>query len=426
MKTVKGCSVNYIFNLFLDFENRNNVAEEAKQNLGLIQKCLKRTVELVGEAEAPIPIPSTGGSSNSSVASSPSQKKLSSRKTRGSVHADLLAARKQHEKAYLAKIIARQRQQQQECASLKPKSIDLQFVSELLDRRQNAYSSFNERLYSLFESFAGSMQRVDEDIWQRTLKLSFSLAPAGLEPNSSIVGLMSHPSHPISRLVRDFVIRIRHLLVEDPESVSQSIPEYHQFNCQLVKLLKHNYTDELTDSSLELQLYVSIEYFFFAHLPSLSTSITQHFCKSFADNDVQLLKKCVDLAWIEFESELALFEVLGIREKHQLQLSCFDSAISELRKLASFTTPTGKANCLLRACDFICAALEEEASADAMIGSEDLVLLLAYVLVRAQVVDLSAQFNFMSELLPEPLLRGQAGYVLATLQTSMDFISSFK
>ncbi|MBN8091252.1 hypothetical protein, partial [Vibrio vulnificus] len=80
-------------------------------------------------------------------------------------------------------------------------------------------------------------------------------------------------------------------------------------------------------------------------------------------------------------------------------------------------------NSLLRACDLICAALEEEAGGDALIGSEDLVLLLSYALVRAQVFDISAQFAFVSELLPEPLLRGQAGYVLATLQTCIDFIS---
>ena len=398
------------------------MAEEAKENLGLIQKCLKRTSELVGEAEAPIAIP-CAESSVSSVASSPSQKKNSMRKTRGSVQADLSAARKQHEKAHLAKIIARQRQQQ----ASKPKSVDMQFVSELLDRRKNVHSSFNERLFSLFESFSGSMQRADEDIWQRTLKLSFSSAPAGLEPNSSIVGLMSHPSHPISRLVRDFVIRLRHLLAEDAENTCQMIPEYHQFCCQLVKLLKHNYAEELTDSALELQLYVSIESFFFAHLPSLSSCVAQHFRSVTQGDDSELLKKCMDLAWIEFEGELALFEVLGVREKHRLQLSSFESAVCELRKLAIHSTPTAKANSLLRACDLICAALEEEAAgADSLIGSENLVLLLAYVLVRAQVSDLSAQFSFMSELLPEPLLRGQAGYVLATLQTSIDFISSIK
>ena len=418
----------YAFSQFRpDFEARNSVAEEAKQNLELVQRCLKRTGELAGElGEEMFPI-STADSGSSSVASSPSQKKSSSaRKTRGSVQADLSAARKQHEKAHLAKIIARQRQQQQESAlPLKPKAVDLQFVSELLSRRQTAHSSFNERLFSLFESFASSIHRADEDIWQRTLKLCSSMPSSGLEPNHSVVALMSHTSHPISRLVRDFVIRLRHLLQageQDPQLVS----EYHQFCHQLVKLLKHNYTQELSDSSVDLQLYVSIEAFFLSQLPSLSSGFAQVFKAAAQETDTELLKKCADLAWIEFEGELALFEVLGVREKHRLPWTTFDSAVTELRKLASFTTPTAKVNSLLRACDLICAALEEEASDAALIGSEDLVLLLSYVLVRAQVPDLSGQFSFMIELLPEPLLRGQAGYVLATLQTCIDFISSIK
>lgn len=423
-----------------DFEQRINVAEGAKQNLELVQRCLHRTGELAGEIVGSFTTMSSTDSGTTSLASSQSQililtpqQKKPSRKTRGSVQADLSAARKQHEKAHLAKIIARQRQQQleQEFHATKPKSVDLQFVSELISRRQNAHSSLNDRLLSLFENFANSIQmRADEDIWQRTLKLSFSTAPAGLEPISSVVGLMSHPSHPISRLVRDFVIRMRHLLsAEDcnQQGAGLLLPEYHQFCCQLMNLLKHNYAEELTDSSFEIQLYVSIESFFFAHLPSLSSSVFLHFRQLSQQADNELLRKCLDLAWIEFESELALYEVLGVRDKHRLLLDSFDHAIIELRKLPSLSTPTAKVNSLLRACDFICAALVEEAGEDSsLIGSEDLVLLLSYVIVRAQVSDLFAQFSFMGELLPEPLLRGQAGYVLATLQTCMDFISSIK
>lgn len=55
-------------------------------------------------------------------------------------------------------------------------------------------------------------------------------------------------------------------------------------------------------------------------------------------------------------------------------------------------------------------------------GSEDLLLLSAYVLVRSHVPDLSSQLMFISELVPEELVRGEAGYVLATMQTSLDYI----
>lgn len=417
---------------FEDFEERNRVAEEAKQNLDLVQKCFNRTSELVSEERSF----SVSDSSISSVTSSPSHKASSAskltRKTRGSVQADLSAVRKQHEKTYLPKIIARQRQQQQQDhpPMAKPKNVNLQIISDLISRRQDAYSSLNDRLFSLFESFSSS-HKADEDIWRRTLKLSLASSTNLMEPNSAIVGLMAHPSHPISRLVRDFVSRIRHLLVAEGDNLSQIVIEYHQFCFQLVRLLRHNYSDEIgSDPAAEMPLYLSIESFFFAHLQSLSSSILDKFAQINREEDSQLLKKCIELSWTDFDSELALFEVLGVKERYRLlsEKCPYEQAISELRRLDSYSSPTAKVLSLIRVCDSICAVLDanEGGESDAMIGSEDLVLLLSYVLVKAQVRDIFTHFSFMSDLLPEGLLRGQAGYVLATLQTCLDFISTIK
>lgn len=373
----------------------------------------------------------------SSVSSSPSHKASSAskltRKTRGSVQADLSAVRKQHEKTYLPKIIARQRQQQQQDhpPMAKPKNVNLQIISDLISRRQDAYSSLNDRLFSLFESFSSS-HKADEDIWRRTLKLSLVSSVNSMEPNSAIVGLMAHPSHPISRLVRDFVSRVRHLLVNEEDHLSQIVTEYHQFCFQLVRLLRHNYADEIgSDPAAELPIYLSIESFFFTHLQSLSSSILDKFAQASSEEDSQLLHKCIELSWIDFDSELALFEVLGVKERYRLlsEKCPYEQAIAELRRLDSYSSPTAKVFSLIRVCDSICAVLDSNdggESSDAMIGSEDLVLLLSYVLVKAQVRDIFSHFSFMSDLLPEGLLRGQAGYVLATLQTCFDFISTIK
>lgn len=429
MKTVIAILLSSFY--FVDFEERNRVAEEAKQNLDLVQKCFNRTSELVGDERSF----SVCDSSVSSITSSPSRKASSSskltRKTRGSVQADLSAVRKQHEKTYLPKIIARQRQQQQDHPPIaKPKNVNLQIISDLISRRQDAYSSFNDRLFSLFESFSSS-HKTDEDIWRRTLKLSLASSSHSMEPNGAIVGLMAHPSHPISRLVRDFVSRIRHLLGQEEDNLSQIVTEYHQFSFQLVRLLRYNYADEIgSDSAAELPLYLSIESFFFSHLRSLSSSIFDKFYQQNAEEDAKIFKKCVELAWIDFDSELALFEVLGVKDRYRLlsEKCPYEQAIAELCRLDSYSSPTAKVLSLIRVCDSICAALDSSESGDgeAMIGSEDLVLLLSYVLIKAQVRDIFTHFSFMSDLLPEGLLRGQAGYVLATLQTCFDFISTIK
>lgn len=59
-------------------------------------------------------------------------------------------------------------------------------------------------------------------------------------------------------------------------------------------------------------------------------------------------------------------------------------------------------------------------------GSEDLLLLMAYVVMRAQAVGIYSEFEYISALLPEALIRGEAGYVLATLQTSLNYIIELK
>ncbi len=62
----------------------------------------------------------------------------------------------------------------------------------------------------------------------------------------------------------------------------------------------------------------------------------------------------------------------------------------------------------------------------AVSGSEDLLLLLAYTVMKAQATEMYSEFEFISALLPEALIRGEAGYVLATLQTSLNYLIELK
>ena len=384
-------------------------------------------------------------SSNASTTpgSSPTRKAPKKISTRGCVNADLSQLRKEFEKASLAEIIARQKRQSSVSSNaieIKPSttatttpasfSINLQMISDLLTARQDAISSFNEKLFSLFDSNSKDLStRAEDEIWRKTLKLSISSSNGDLmQPIGPIVGLLSHPNHPISQISRDFVMRLKKLTAQADnfDKISKQISEeYHQFSFQMIKLLRHNYAEELEDDSLDLPLQISIEFFFFSHLPALATGIQEIFSKAYEEEDVKLLSQTNRLSWLNFDHEDALYTILNVPEKYQLAASKFESAIQELRLASSLKCPTLKALSGVKVCDLICSAVdEEESSSSTPLGSEDLVLLLSWIIIQSQIPNINSFFAIVSEFLPDELIRGQAGYVLATIQTAMDYIKS--
>ncbi len=48
--------------------------------------------------------------------------------------------------------------------------------------------------------------------------------------------------------------------------------------------------------------------------------------------------------------------------------------------------------------------------------------MMAYVLVACNIPDMYSQMAFITAFVPEEAIRGESGYVLATIQTSMDHI----
>ena len=428
-------------------------------------------------AQARLSFPSSTSSVNISQLSthplSSSQRQLKKMKTRGSVQADLSHVRKQFEKASLAEIISRQKFQSsnpnpdpnfQYISTNSPSSttnnnnnksnvftINLQMISELLSHRQATISHLNDKLFSLFDAKSKDLNtRADDEIWRKTLRISISNANGNfMQPIGPILGLLNHPSHPISQISRDFVLRLKHLSseTEDCEKISKQISEeYHQFSFQMIKLLRHNYEEELANDSLILALNISIETYIFSNLPGLSTGIHEIFSKANSEEDSFLLNHLTNLTWLNFDHQDALYTVLGVPEKYRLSAVKYEPAINEFRYAASLKCPTAKALAAVKVCDLICSAVDDhlvtvnpkqnqsdtcennnknhQIKEDSSIGSEDLVLLLSWVIVQAQVPNLATFFSIVSEFLPEELIRGQAGYVLATIQTCLDFIKN--
>ena len=53
-----------------------------------------------------------------------------------------------------------------------------------------------------------------------------------------------------------------------------------------------------------------------------------------------------------------------------------------------------------------------------MLGAEDLVPLIVYVVIRSRMATLPAELCYVAEFLPPPLLHGKEGYALTTLQSA--------
>lgn len=447
---------------------RETISAESKQNLNLIELCVVRALELLIEEETTEEQGSGGwddngsgikrnlsicSSDSSSAPSSPSRRMSKTgtntkRVGRGSVNADLSHLRKQFEKASLAKVIARQLRQSINSANTnntnnvhvpKPNFINLQMISDLIEHRHVIVNKINEKLFSLFDKATGKEYQQVDELWRRTLKLSLSSCSISYNPIGPIVGLLNHPNHPISQISRDFALRLKFILSPNTptpttnqtsstqtalEKSQQICEEYHQFSYEMTKLLRNNYSEELSDTALILPLQISIESYFFSHLPALSTGILKLFTQINAEADKKFLEHAINLIWLNFDHEDALFAALGIPDKYRM--SNYDTAVVELRHLSSITCPTAKALSLVRVCDLICTSVEQDQveGAESAIGSEDLVLLLSWIIIQAQVPDIFTQFAIMSEFLPEDLIRCQAGYVLATVQTCLDFIQS--
>lgn len=431
----------------LDFDLKTEIVDETRKCLELAEKCIRRTDELFSliqveeETEITDTVVLRRSSSSASHNSTPGSSPLRKKKTSGrGMTADLSHVRKQFEKASIAEIIARQKKQsctpntttdpysQYTAPKTASFTINLQVISDLLSQRQDTINHFNEKLFSLFDLKSKDLNsRSDDDLWRKTLRISISsLNGDFMQPIGPIIGLLSHPSHPISQISRDFVLRFKQLTTENGSHVTKQIcEEYHQFSFQMIKLLRHNYAEELADDTIVLALQISIEHFMFSHLPGLGTAIHETFARCNYKEDSDFLDKICRMSWCTFDqNEEALWIILNIPEKYRLLTSKYEAAVNELRYSASLKCPSIKTMSLVKVCDLICSAVDESSNSASIIGSEDLVLLLSWVIVQAQIPNILTFFAIISEFLPEDLIRGQAGYVLATLQTCIDYIKS--
>ena len=371
--------------------------------------------------------------------------------TAENVNVNLSALRREHETA----LVAQQKEKAQRILRARAGGLEKNeaYVSDLLKRRQNLLASVNDKLAEVYSSISAKAlvikNSIETELRRKSIKNAVTEAlQRGQDVTviPPIVDMLRSQSDPIALLVRDFLDRCRQQLLtaerqSDPSAIVDrvfdeiAVVEYH-----LVELISQNFED-LQDTAMRASIRISIQSYFFS--TTLSPSLQYHLRRSAGAHADEYEQQFHASSW------QGLFERLKVRTKLQLprdrSLDTFPisdpgiyaRAIEDLREVSLQMTPYDKLLCLVRCCNSICQAVDDfkrESTfsqegnrfpgEESSVGSEDLLLLSAYVIVRGHVPDLASQLTFISKLVPEELIRGEAGYVLATIQTSLDYAVS--
>jgi hypothetical protein len=316
------------------------------------------------------------------------------------------------------------------------------YVSDLLSKRQHFYSGVNEKLAEIFRGISSKALDIKNSVERERRRKSLKLALADMDDQvedfmiiEPILDLFNSQSDPMAILVRDFIARCRQLLKQaslerDPGAIVEKVlgeivaVEYH-----IVEMLIGTF-EELSNPDLKVSVKLTVQQFFFS--TTLSPSIMSQIRRHCAKEDSSILEKFLSSSWEDLFHRLSVRNKLQIPREKSLDIfpitdaGIYSKAITLLSAISPQPTPLAKLLCLTRCCNAICQAVDDnrrELSEERpeSIGSEDLLLLMAYVLVRAGVPDLASQLLFISKLVPDELIRGEAGYVLATTQTAMEY-----
>ncbi|XP_054651278.1 ras and Rab interactor 3 isoform X4 [Dunckerocampus dactyliophorus] len=89
-------------------------------------------------------------------------------------------------------------------------------------------------------------------------------------------------------------------------------------------------------------------------------------------------------------------------------------------------SPNKKVHILLKVCKSIYHSMSANASSDVVLGADDFLPCLTWVLLRSELLSLQIDTDYMMELLDPTQLQGEGGYYLTTLYAALYYISSFQ
>ncbi|XP_067392849.1 VPS9 domain-containing protein 1 [Emydura macquarii macquarii] len=110
----------------------------------------------------------------------------------------------------------------------------------------------------------------------------------------------------------------------------------------------------------------------------------------------------------------------------------YSTAVQELELILLQSCPRKKLECIVRALRVICECAEEYCAAQesrpqpapAAIGADDLLPILAYVVLKSNLPQLVAECAALEEFIHEGYLIGEEGYCLTSLQSALSYVES--
>lgn len=108
----------------------------------------------------------------------------------------------------------------------------------------------------------------------------------------------------------------------------------------------------------------------------------------------------------------------------------YGAAVEELRSLAQHCCPQRKLDCIVRTTRQVCECVEsfyehqEAALSPPAIGADDLLPILAFVVLRSQLPQLISECAALEEFIHEGYLMGEEGYCLTSVQTALNSVTS--
>ena len=232
--------------------------------------------------------------------------------------------------------------------------------------------------------------------------------------SKAVAGFLTHrKEHPVVQLTDDFVKRLYHLTSTGTRQ--EIADDIHMFSKHFVDWFSQQWTvAPRKTGAIELGLH---EYLMGTAIYSLLMNMYFQETPLFAPKS--------DLAFENILSTLGLkLQHADLAESYNMDFPvCFDPIIlapvlASIALIPACRTPSQKLSHLLKACSELCRLFPTDE-----IGGEELMRLLSLCLLRSPVSShLPAEAAFMADLVPESMLRGEAGYVLATLQGAIDFV----
>ncbi|KAM4612484.1 VPS9 domain-containing protein 1 [Discoglossus pictus] len=104
----------------------------------------------------------------------------------------------------------------------------------------------------------------------------------------------------------------------------------------------------------------------------------------------------------------------------------YKAAVEELRLLPQHLTPQKKLDCIVRSLRVICECAEEycDKPGTSAIGADDLLPILAFVVLRSRLSELLSECAALEEFIHEGYLIGEEGYCLTSLQSALSYLET--